>query len=764
MNPTPPPPRAPGSSPPAADAAAAAAAQKNAAAEAACASATGLRHGNDNGNGSNGQFSLNSLIRSRRWFAWLIRLTQLIRLTARRHGHTPDSYSYCWLDLRHERWLHRLRCLSGPGRFSSRHNRSAPVAWPGPVWSRASPGQPLLSWFVAPVSDASPQAFATAIQHALEQHATRHQPFAVSAEITRLMQRVLHADALPARHQHARRVVRIVSRKRPATRVLLLDERAATHGMAAAPVRHARAQFERMLRVAQRAHPDADFWLVQSTESGSGPWLAATSPALPRATQQMEPHAAFHALLEDVDHVYTVAAPEGMLALLAGVPLHVFGMPYYAGWGLTHDHPAQPERPMRPLRPAAGSTRSARPTVAALFEVVFVQLARYLDPATHQPGSLENLLDSIEWQNTLRRRYRGLRQVAGVGFQWWKRPFATPFLCAGGAQLRWTDASDVFQPDESAVLWGARSAVGLAEQVPVVRIEDGFFHSAGLGSEMSPPYSQVLDSRGMYFDPSCPSDLTMLLNKGVFGREERARAAALRRLVVHSGVTKYNLGRRQPGWHAPAGKTIVLVPGQVADDASVRLGSRGISTIEALLEAVRAHRPEAWLVYKPHPDVLSGNRPGLIAAQQHVDVVDTEADLLSLIELADEVHTLSSLAGFDALLRGKAVFTYGLPFYAGWGLTRDMLAQPWRERPLSLDMLVAGVLLRYPLYWDWRTQLYTTPEAVVRQLAPLAARPLQAPRGNARRRLLKVLRWSRNALRHLAWRGAQWRHARKASR
>ncbi|MDR5671096.1 capsular biosynthesis protein, partial [Burkholderia cenocepacia] len=91
-----------------------------------------------------------------------------------------------------------------------------------------------------------------------------------------------------------------------------------------------------------------------------------------------------------------------------------------------------------------------------------------------------------------------------------------------------------------------------------------------------------------------------------------------------------------------------------------------------------------------------------------------------------EVHTLSSLAGFDALLRGKMVCTYGLPFYAGWGLTDDDLAPlPWRDRVLSLDMLVAGALLRYPLYWDWHLHLYTTPEAVVGQLSAAAARPLR---------------------------------------
>jgi capsular polysaccharide export protein len=71
-------------------------------------------------------------------------------------------------------------------------------------------------------------------------------------------------------------------------------------------------------------------------------------------------------------------------------------------------------------------------------------------------------------------------------------------------------------------------------------------------------------------------------------------------------------------------------------------------------------------------------------------------------------------------------------------------------------MLTAGVLLRYPIYWDWRMRLYTTPEAVVEQLAPLAARPLAQVRGNRARPFLKAIRWTRNALRHAIWRGGQW--------
>ncbi|WP_246279042.1 capsular biosynthesis protein [Paraburkholderia ultramafica] len=646
-----------------------------------------------------------------------------------------ESSEHLWID----RWHGRVAL-----RFARVCSKRVTAAWPGPVWSRGPAGTPLLSWLCVPVTDASAEAFATALNSALATALEHDRNISTSPEVDveRLMQRFARNQASTLRQSQTACPAALLETK-STTRVLLIDERARSNGLGAIPTRNSRQAFTRMLQAARKAHPQAEFWIARSNDPGSGHWLSASVDAMPPGTRRIAEHESLCAALHHVDHVYTLGASEGMHALLANVPVHVFGAPYYAGWGLTDDDLPLPNR-------------TARPTLAVLFDVVFLRFTRYLNPATHAPGTLDDLLDSIELQQAVQQRFADLRQVAAIRFQWWKRPFATPYISAGDTALRWTHEPQSVQAHECAVLWGARSADGLAPEVRRVRIEDGFFHSTGLGSDMIAPRSQVIDRRGLYFDASQPSDLSVLLNDTEFSEAELARAAALRSKVVQLGVTKYNLGRHRPDWTAPAGKQVVLVPGQVADDASIRLGTRAIGTADALLREVRRLRPDSFVVYKPHPDVLSGNRNGLIDAQQLADIVDTEADLLSLVDAADEVHTLSSLAGFDALLRGKAVFTYGLPFYAGWGLTHDALAPvPWRHRTLTLDMLCAGVLLRYPLYFDWNTRLFTTPEAVVEQLAPQAARPLEKVRGNRMRPLLKAIRWTRNGLLHAAWRFQQ---------
>jgi len=112
---------------------------------------------------------------------------------------------------------------------------------------------------------------------------------------------------------------------------------------------------------------------------------------------------------------------------------------------------------------------------------------------------------------------------------------------------------------------------------------------------------------------------------------------------------------------------------------------------------------------------------------------------------------MTSLTGFDALLREIPVFTYGVPFYAGWGLTVDcdltQMDQPVaqrRSRRLTLDELVAGVLLRYALYWDWELGGFTSCEATIAKLVN-QRRSLQqgsrVPVACLRRPVRKALGW-----------------------
>jgi len=119
--------------------------------------------------------------------------------------------------------------------------------------------------------------------------------------------------------------------------------------------------------------------------------------------------------------------------------------------------------------------------------------------------------------------------------------------------------------------------------------------------------------------------------------------------------------------------------------------------------------------------VVAGNRKGGVdehVLREYADVVDADSDasIVDCIEGCDELHTMTSLSGFEALMRGKTVVTYGAPFYAGWGLTEDHQPIERRIRRRTLDELVYLSLIAYPRYVDIETGEFTTPEDLVRTI------------------------------------------------
>ena len=270
------------------------------------------------------------------------------------------------------------------------------------------------------------------------------------------------------------------------------------------------------------------------------------------------------------------------------------------------------------------------------------------------------------------------------------------------------------------ILWGSAPCPDeLASDFLIIRIEDGFLRSVGLGVELTKPLSWVVDTRGIYFDATQPSDLEYILQFNQFTKVQLDRAVWIREVIVQSGITKYNVGNGD--WIRPThAKKIILVPGQVESDASIAHGAGEIRTNMGLLQAVRKANPEAYVVYKPHPDVQAGLR--ILGTDQHnalewCDERITDISMEKMLNQVDEVHTMTSLTGFEALLRTKKVVCYGKPFYAGWGLTTDICSIHRRTRKLTLDELVVGALIIYPTYLDADGRSLVEPEKVLSLLS-----------------------------------------------
>lgn len=486
--------------------------------------------------------------------------------------------------------------------------------------------------------------------------------------------------------------------------------------------------FREMLVFAQEEHPGARVVIKSHPETLSGhrPGHYNDGHAHGRISILRDPVSPW-ALLDGAVAVYTVSSQMGFEAILAGHRPRVFGQPFYAGWGLTAD-----ENPV--------ARRERHLTRAQLFAAAMILSPTWYDPCRDRLCSFEEVVDHLEAR--LRAHRADRTGYVATGMRLWKRPHLQGFFGAE-RRLRFDNdppraAARAKAEGRGLLVWAGQETgilAKVAEGLPLARVEDGFLRSRGLGAELVPPLSLVADDSGIYYDPARESALERLIAAGPPPGGER-RAERLTAQIKRAGLSKYNLDHTALP-DLPPGRRI-LVPGQVEDDASIRLGAGAEHTNLALLARVRAENPDAVVIYKPHPDVEAGLRVGKVSDDDlrvHADVVARDASPSDLIDAVDEVWTITSLLGFEALIRGKRVTCLGMPFYAGWGLTRDLFPAPARRtaRP-SLAALAHAALIAYPRYRDPVSGLPCPPEVAAERLA---RREVSRP-GKANRLLSKL--------------------------
>lgn len=486
------------------------------------------------------------------------------------------------------------------------------------------------------------------------------------------------------------------------------DDAAIRHGGASAQT------FREMLVRAQEDHPTSRIVIKTHPETQAGLRQGHFGPAdaQGRVTLCTDPVSPWK-MLEGAVAVYTVSSQMGYEAILSGHRPQVFGQPFYAGWGLTAD-----ENPV--------GRRTRRLTRPQLFAAAMIEAPLWYDPCRDRLCTLEEAIDQLEAETRAFRDDR--RGYVATGMSLWKRPHLQRFF---GQERRLRFATNAVAAigratalDCPLMVWAGRETKALAAAPDLVRIEDGFLRSRGLGAALVPPLSLVRDDVGIYYDPSRPSRFELLMQAPLPGWAE-ARAQRLIGTLRQTGCSKYNLPA-SPLPDLPAGHRI-LVPGQVEDDASIRLGAGEVRTNLALLRAVRAAQPDAVILYKPHPDVVAGLRPGAMpeaALMGLADIVLAQADPVALITEVDEVWTITSTLGFEALIHGRPVTCLGVPFYAGWGLTTDIAPTPARRGlradgvpPPDLARLVHAALVAYPRYRDPISGLPCPAEVVLHRLA-----------------------------------------------
>lgn len=395
-------------------------------------------------------------------------------------------------------------------------------------------------------------------------------------------------------------------------------------------------------------------------------------------------------LLKHIDEVYVVSSQLGFEALMCGKKVHCFGVPWYAGWGLTNDIYA----PLHILKKRRNKKRS----LEHLFACAYFKYARYISPISEKSCEIEDILDliilNIQHQKKLNHKY------IAYGFSLWKKNIIRDFLSFPKLYLAFRRF--LFpQKDQYVLAWGKKAKHFQMQGFShVTTVEDGFIRSVGLGAELHRAHSLVFDNEGIYYDATQPSKLENLLKDIELSAEQKVRSQQLIAQIIRLNISKYNVGCLEP-MQRPEHEHVLLVIGQVEDDLSVQLGGTQIKSNLQLLQKVRELNPESYIIYKPHPDVQKGLRKGKVdkdSLYKLANQVEEYYSILQCFQVCDEVHTITSLSGFEALLRQIPVYCYGLPFYAGWGLTNDQDICERRGRALSLEELVYGSLIEYAFY------------------------------------------------------------------
>ena len=434
-------------------------------------------------------------------------------------------------------------------------------------------------------------------------------------------------------------------------------------------------------------------------------------------------------LMAHVEAVYTVTSQLGFEALLYGKKVYCYGMPFYAGWGLTEDVIKLPRR------------NNQKVTLEQLVAAALIKYPRYLNPDTKQLCEVEEVVD---WLILQRKDEKDQVDICFVlGFSFWKRSFVSSFIGRKARKIIFVSntqslhryiskkvSNDQENLNLSVLVWGNKykdlpGTLSKKHQISVWRMEDGFIRSVGLGAELRRPSSLVIDHKGIYYNPQGHSDIVDQLNSVCLSENQKKRGLNLIQQLNDLALTKYNVGIDSPNTlralkQLAANKEIILVPGQFEQDQSVICSLGQIKTNYDLLKKVRNEFKDAFIIFKEHPDLYSKTRPGALGSEKALETADyyvTDINIHELILLCDRVCTITSLSGFEALIRRKKVSVYGSPFYAGWGLTNDEVAFPERKNTLSLEDLVYVCLVDYCRCVNWETRRLTSPEFLIDQLS-----------------------------------------------
>lgn len=243
---------------------------------------------------------------------------------------------------------------------------------------------------------------------------------------------------------------------------------------------------------------------------------------------------------------------------------------------------------------------------------------------------------------------------------------------------------------------------------PLFVAEDGFLRSIDTWANQKASLSErmgisfVFDSVVPYYDARYVSFLESMLNDKnlIIKEKEKERARKCINKILDTHLTKYN---HQPIFTPSIGRKgvkKVLVVDQSYGDMSIYKGLATNSTFDTMLQTAIKENPNADIIVKIHPDTIAGagGYYSNLKEENNIFIQKDPINPISLLKYVDKVYVCTSQLGFEALMCGKEVCVFGMPFYAGWGLTKDHQTLERRNNKRSLEELFFITYIMYSFY------------------------------------------------------------------
>lgn len=288
-----------------------------------------------------------------------------------------------------------------------------------------------------------------------------------------------------------------------------------------------------------------------------------------------------------------------------------------------------------------------------------------------------------------------------------------------GGKIRHVTLSHQIDSTDVMLTWGckhkklARSiAIAKKKNIPLWHLEDGFLCFTEPPSQGGKRHSIIVDDVGIYYDESRPSKLENLINKSnSFDKKLVDGAKRTREEILKKRISKYNhqgfsISKDLENKLCTSSNKNILVIDQTKNDASINFGKANEHSFDLMLNAAINKNPDANIFIKSHPDVKLGIKQGHFqptdySDKENIEFIYEDCNPHHLLSLVSEVYVVTSQLGFEALLHELPVHTFGMPFYAGWGLTNDQKSNYRRNiRVQSVDHLVAACIDKYCNFYD----------------------------------------------------------------